>query len=66
MGQTQAPASIAEKNHYMDHRFHARVIFRMRPKQYVTNILLGWPGCDSAAEGVSVYKEWILKKGQPL
>lgn len=48
--------------HIMDHKFRARVIFRMMPKQYVTNILLGWLGYDSAAEGVNVYKEWILKK----
>ncbi len=49
--------------HIMDHKFRARVIFRMMPKQYVTNILLGWLGYDSAAEGANVYKEWILKKG---
>lgn len=46
----------------LDHPFRAKVIFKTLPNQFVSNIILGYLGADSAAEGAIVYKEWVLKK----
>lgn len=40
----------------------ARLMFRLLPEQFVTNIILGYLGYDSGNAGVCLYKEWILRK----
>ena len=47
--------------HVMDHPMRAKIIFRTLPRQFVSNIILGYLGYGSDAEGIITYKEWILK-----
>ena len=47
--------------HVMDHPMRARIIFNTLPKQFVSNIILGYLGYGSDVEGIITYKEWILR-----
>ncbi len=47
--------------HVMDHPMRAKIIFHTLPRQFVSNIILGYLGYGSDAEGIITYKEWILK-----
>ena len=48
----------------LDHPLRAKIVFKTLPTKFVTNIILGYLGYDSANEGVIVYKEWILRKSK--
>lgn len=43
-------------------RLLAKVMFWLLPKQFVSNIIVGYLGYDSANSGVITYQEWLLRK----
>ena len=40
----------------------ARLMFRLLPDQFVSNIILGYLGYDSGNAGIGSYHEWVLRK----
>jgi sterol 24-C-methyltransferase len=40
----------------------ARLMFRLLPDQFVTNIILGYLGYDSGNAGICLYKGWVVRK----
>jgi sterol 24-C-methyltransferase len=40
----------------------ARLMFRLLPDQFVSNIILGYLGYDSGNAGICTYQEWIVRK----
>ena len=49
-------------NHIMKKDSRVKFFFKVFPKSFVNNILLGWLGYDAYNEGLGYYSEWILKK----
>lgn len=46
----------------LSHRTLCRVMFRLLPEQFVTNIIIGYLGYDASIAGVGYYYEWVLRK----
>ena len=40
----------------------AKLVFRLLPDQFVSNIILGYLGYDSGNAGIITYREWVLRK----
>lgn len=40
----------------------AKLLFRLLPEQFVSNIVIGYIGYDSGNAGIGTYREWILRK----
>lgn len=40
----------------------ARLVFGLLPDQFVSNIIVGYLGYDSANAGICLYMEWVLRK----
>ena len=49
-------------NRVMAHPLRIKILFRLLPKVFVSNIILGYLGYNFAKEDVGLYYEWILRK----
>lgn len=48
--------------HILNHTGRTKAAFRVLPRQFTNNIILGYLGYDICREGVALYKEWIARK----
>ena len=46
----------------LNHPKRAKFLFRVLPKQFSNNIVLGYLGYDACREGVGYYLEWVFRK----
>ena len=46
----------------LEHPTLAKLMFRLLPDQFVSNIILGYLGYDSGNAGIGSYQEWIVRK----
>ena len=46
----------------LGHPWLSRLLFWVMPKQFVSNIIVGYLGHDSCASGTITYQEWVLRK----
>ena len=46
----------------LERPWRARLVFKLFPEQFVTNIILGYLGYDSSKAGIGTYEEWIVRK----
>lgn len=49
-------------NRIMAHPLRIKILFRVLPKMFVSNIILGYLGYNFAKNDVGLYMEWILRK----
>ena len=49
-------------NRVMAHPLRIKILFRLLPKMFVSNIILGYLGYNFAKDDVGLYCEWILRK----